>query len=203
MNAFMKIFTNIVFTLVMMALVGCGAPKRQEVKELPGSEQYPILDVLPKSIEGFSYKGLRVYPDPWGYSLRYRSDFDKTVYADIYLYPVPKEAMGGDPEDIVVGATNGALEEIDYATKNGMYSEFEILGRDDFDILGKTTSQVDIYLVRNKTPLYSLLFVTESNGKLIKARMTMPHTDANRSNDAWKRFVESAFTIILNNIDKA
>jgi hypothetical protein len=198
-----KLISSIMLLVLVAILTACTPPTRESREDVAGSERYPILEVLPRHIEGFSYKGMRVYPDPWGYSLRYGNDSNQGVYADIYLYPVPQELRGREQEDIVMNKTNEALEEIDYFKRKGVYSAFEVISRDAFEILGNKTSEVEIQLVRDNLALYSLLFVTESKGKLIKARMTMPNNEANNGSEAWKRFVESVFTVILNNIDKA
>jgi hypothetical protein len=188
--------------LLVVSLTACATPTKEPQEQIANNEQLPILDVLPRQIEGFNYQGLRRYPAPWGYSLRYRNETNNAVYADLYLYPVPEELKGHEQEDIVMVKTDEALEEIDYFFKTGSYSEFEVLNRDSFQIEGETTSRVEIYLVRDNLALYSLLFVSEKDGKLVKVRMTMPNNEANTSNDAWERFVHKAFSVILKNIEK-
>jgi hypothetical protein len=198
-----EIADRVMLLLLVAGLTACATVIKESQEDVAGNQQYPILDVLPKRIEGFTYEGMREYPPPWGYSLRFRNEPNNAVYADIYLYPVPQELSGHEQDDIVMIKTDEALEEIDYFYKAGSYSEFEIINRDSFQILGETASRVEIYLVKDNLALYSLLFVTEKDGKLVKVRMTMPNNQANTSNDAWGQFVNEVFTVILNNIEKA
>jgi hypothetical protein len=200
---FMKISNLVTLVILAIALASCASPNNQRPDQVTHGEHYPILDVLPRRIEGFTYEGSSTYPDPLGYSLRYQNDNNLHAFADIYLYPAPPGAASFTHEEIVVGVTNEALQEIDYFKQRGLYSEFKIISSGTFEIQGKTVSRVEIHLVKNNLVLYSLLYVTESDGKLIKARMSMPNNDANRTNEAWTRFIKSAFATIINNIDKA
>lgn len=161
------------------------------------------MDFLPAKLEGFSYENSTTYPAPWGYSLRYGKNTTHRTYSDIYIYPIPKEANGYKHEEIVYGITKEALREIEYAKEKGAYSEFKVISKGTFYLNGKLATRVEIFLVRNNLSSYSLLYVTESEGKLIKARMTMPDNESNRNNESWNKFIDKVFSIILSNIEKA
>ena len=162
-----------------------------------------ILQVLPAEIDGFAYQSAKTYPTPWGYSLRYRLIDNPLVYADVFVYPVPRKIENLDHTERVKAMTDQALVEIRSATEQGDYSEVRLLDGQEFRILSAYTTRIDLYLVKDNLESFSLLFLTESNDKLLKVRMTMPDNYSNRNNENWQRFVESAFTVILENIDKA
>lgn len=200
---FMKLFYKTLFIILIITSSACTVPVRQSQNKVTHDEHYVILDVLSKQVDGFSYEGSTTYPAPWGYSLRYRNNESKRTYADIYIYPVPREAVDYKHKDIVFSITNDALHEIDYAKERGVYSKFNVISKGTFEILDNVATKVEISLVKDNLVSYSLLFVTESSGKIIKARMTMPDNELNRNNEAWNKFVAKTFSIILKNIEKA
>jgi len=162
-----------------------------------------ILQVLPAEIDGFAYQGAKTYPSPWGYSLRYRLVDNPLVYADVFVYPVPQKIENLGHTERVKAMTDEAILEIRSAAEQGAYSEARLLDGQEFRILSAYTTRIDLFLVKENLESFSLLFMTESNDRLLKVRMTMPDGYSNRNNDNWQRFVESVFSVILENIDKA
>ena len=116
---------------------------------------------------------------------------------------MPEGALKYQHKDIVAGMTSQALREIEIAMNKGMYSDFNIINKRAFKIQDNIITRVDVQLVRNNWEMFSLLFVTEHNGTVLKARMTMAYNELNKNNEAWQKFVEQAFSIILGNLDKA
>lgn len=188
---------------IVVLMAGCSTPTKQASNGITHGKHYPIMEVLPDSIEGFSYVGSATYPQPWGYSLRYRSGASRWTHSDIYIYPAPKADKPQSHQELVVGMTRQALEEIDYAKQRGAYSSFQILDQRKFTLNGKMATRIDMVLVKDNLVSYSLLYVTESQGKLLKVRMTMPDNEANRNNARWQRFAETVFNTIMANMDKA
>ena len=199
----MKISKLICLIFLVSVLTACTAPVSKDQYGLVHGEHFQILDVLPNNIEGFLYQGSTTYPDPWGYSLRYTYSKSNMVYSDIYIYPVPEEARKYSQKEIVNGMTDAALSEIELVKKRGAYSEFEIIEKSTSRLLGDYLTRVDIYLVKHNLASYSLLFLTERDGKLIKARMTMPDNEFNRNSVTWQKFIYKVFSNILENIEKA
>lgn len=189
--------------IMVLGLYGCSANMENQTRQSTDDETYEILQVLPKTIEGFNYVNAHTYPEPWGYSLRYVYQGNQQIHSDIYIYPVPEGALKYQHKDIVAGMTSQALREIEIAMNKGMYSDFNIINKRAFKIQDNITTRVDVQLVRNNWEMFSLLFVTERNGTVLKARMTMPYNELNKNNEAWQKFVEQAFSIILGNLDKA
>lgn len=196
---FMKSIRTIFIVVVVAMLAACsGASKKTQ----PSQGNLPILDVLPKHIQGFSYVGTKTYPEPWGYSLRYQLDGSQYTHADLYIYPVPKELAGQKHKDVIGRMKDQAIEEIGYAKEKGMYSEYRVMKNSSFNINGKFVSRTDIHLIKGNLVAYSLLFLTESDGKLIKVRMTMPDSEEVRRSDTWQKFVDKAFATVIKNIEK-
>lgn len=194
---------KILAVLALCALTACSTPVKKSQNDISHGKHYAILDILPKEIEGFSFVDTKTYPDPLGYSLRYRNNKNQLTYADIYIYPIPKEAIGLSHKELVLLATKLAFRDIEYVKKKGSYSRYDIISNDSFGLLGKTTVHAEISILKDNLVLYSLLYVTESNGKWIKARLTMPDNEANRNNETWHKFVTETFSIILQNIENA
>lgn len=185
-----------------LSLVACAVTGEKDASTQGQERHYAIVEVLPQSIEGFHYGGSATYPDPWGYSLRYRSEERGNIHADIYLYAVPPESRAGGREAIIDATLDGALQEITYVMEQGEYSEVKVLGRDKITVGDHPVGRVALYLVRNNLAVFSLIYVTESEGRLLKVRMSMPDNKANRGSGKWDLFVREAFTVILANMDK-
>lgn len=186
--------------LLFVAAIFLGACSTASVK---APEKEPeIVSVLPRMIEGYSYMGSYVYPkEEYGYSIRYT--LGSNNHADIYIYPVPEQLKKFSHNDIVFGMTGNAISEIALAQEKGFYHEFEILNKSAADNAGLILSKVEAKLVKNNLVSYTILYLTENGGKLIKARITMPDNEGNRSNNKWDDFIGEIFGFILSNIDKA
>ena len=189
--------------MLVVFVSGCVTSNTAPRPNKPEVVRIEILNLIPKDVEGFVYKGAKAYPDPWGYSMRYQLKRNRLVYSDVYVYPVPNTAAGIGSDAIAKRMAELALSEIDLAKEKGFYSEYEIIESREFDLKGRPVSRSDLYLVKNNLESFSLLFLTESRGMLIKARMTMPDNEANRNSETWQRFVEEVFGVIIENIDKA
>ena len=199
----MKLVKYAYLSLLVSMLAACATPARKAQPGLVHGDHVKLLDVLPDNIEGFLYQDSTTYPDPWGYSLRYAYSENSRVYSDIYIYPVPKEMREYSQEEIVNGMTNAALREIELVKQRGAYSEFQIIEADASHMLGEYLTRVEMYLVKNNLASYSLLFLTERDGRLIKVRMTMPDNESNRKSATWQKFINTILSGILKNIEKA
>ena len=185
--------------LILMAifLSACSTVSVKVPEKEPG-----IVSILPRMVEGYSYVGVHVYPsEEYGYSVRYT--LSSKNYADIYIYPVPEQAKKYSHKDIVFGMTGNAISEIELAQEKGLYHEFEILNKSAFNNSGLVFSKVEAKLVKDNLVSYTILYLTENRSKLIKARITMPDNESNRSNKKWDAFIGEIFGFIINNIDKA
>jgi hypothetical protein len=199
----MKTFRHLLWVTFVVLLTACATPSKINSATESSENTFSIVAVLPSNIEGFVFQSVKKYPDPWGYSLRYEFEANNITYADVYIYPVQKGEEGRSHENIVDTMYNQSIAEIRYATQQGGYSEYSIIKNKSFRVSARKVIRADVFLVKNNLESYSLVFVTESNSKLMKVRMTMTDNESNRKNDNWQRFVESIYAIIINNIDKA
>ncbi len=166
------------------------------------TEEPEIISILPKMVEGYSYVGTHVYPsEEYGYSVRYT--LSSKNYADIYIYPVPEQVKEYPHKDIVFGMTGHAVSEIELAQEKGLYHGFEVLDKSAFDNSGIIFSKVEAKLIKDNLVSYTILYITENSSKLIKARITMPDNERNRSNKRWDNFIGEIFGFIISNINKA
>lgn len=161
-----------------------------------------ILELIPKNVEGFRYVDYYEYPEPYGYSLRYLYEKNNMVHSDVYLYPSGIDSKLYSHKEIVLGMTDILMNEFDITVKKGMYSEFRAIKSSSFSVLDKIVTRNDLYLVRDNLETYSLLFLTESNGRMIKIRMSMPNNTHNRKSTNWQKFANQIIRFILENIEK-
>lgn len=199
----MKVIQNVFISILAITLISCSAPSVKHRSDISNNGQREILNVLPKNIEGFTYDGVRTYPEPLGYSLVYRLDGSRLTYSDIYVYPVPGKMSGHTHKQIIDDMSNQALMEIAYAKEKGLYTEFKIINSKTFNLDGNYVNKVAIYVVKDNVESFSLLYLTQCEGKILKVRMTMPDNEINRHSDRWQKFVEKVFSVIIANIDKA
>ncbi len=191
----------IVFILVLF-ISACGSvpQKSQDIssKATQQDRSLAILKSFPKKIEGFSYQASTKYPKPLGYSSRYQLDLDKRIYADVYSYPVPPEALSYSHKNIVKGMTRDALGEIKSLKIQGVYSKADVLKRNSFVQKGRSSEKIDIRLGAPKIPidLYSILFLTAKNRDLLKIRLTMPYTESNIKDKRWQLFSNKIFSVL-------
>lgn len=161
-----------------------------------------ILDILPTNIDEFNYVGYQVYPEKsLGYSIRYA--IVNIGYADVYIYPVPKAALELDSKEIVIESTKAAITDIQYFVSKGIYSEFKVLSQKFSENNGVITTKIEGSFVKNNLQLYTMLYLTEHSGMLLKARISVNDNETNRSSTGWDSFVGKLFGLITANIEKA
>lgn len=197
-----KIQSLLVFSLAAL-LAGCVATSGGTRTPSASYKKIEIVHHVPEESHGFVYQSIKAYPDPWGYSMRYKYKTSEWIHSDIYVYPVPAGTAGHTSEDITKEMAKQALEEIDLATEKGFYANNKVLGSKEFYLKGQYINRTELYVLRQNLETFSLLFITEVQGKLIKARVTMPDNPANRNSERWQRFVSDVFAAIIDNIDKA
>lgn len=188
-------FTPILLLLLLLSACSVSPQNEQIKKPTRDIVSVNALQQLPKKIGSFSYIGTRLYPKPWGASSRYIYTTNK-IFADVYSYPVPKEAISFSHKNRVIGMTKQAIDEISGLTKLGKYSKFEILNKSTFQQQGRTSKRIDTSIVKDGIALYSLIFLSENKGRLLKIRMSMPDSKSNRANKSWQKFAEKVFSAL-------
>lgn len=184
----------------LLFIAGCsgGGATRQAAKE-PA-----LLQALPASYEGYDYRGYKVYPtEALGYSVRYAKRDEPFHYADIYIYPVPAGSSQASQRDSVMAATRASAGEIEEAGRQGYYSQIKVLGGAMLTHQGDVMTRSEFAYVysRNNLRIYSLLYLTESGGTLIKARVSMPYDQQRLEHADEDRFLAHLFGIIKKELN--
>lgn len=157
---------------------------------------------VPQQIGSFSYVGKHVYPDKkLGYQLRYAQD--DNAYADVYIYPVPEVLSNVTHKDKVYEMTGAAIGEIIYMTEHGAYSNFEILDERVQEIDGRITARIDGRFIKDESPAYTLIILTEHLGTILKIRMTMPDSAQNRDSQDWTSFADNVFLYLIEDMESS
>lgn len=186
-------------TFLLGLLSACATTPPAESEE---DEQPELIAMLPKQLEGYSYGGFHIYPEAaYGYAVRYLHSAHH--HADIYVYPVPDSIKHLSHKDIVLGMTYHTKQEIELAQEQGLYLNYQVIQERAYDNNGTITTKIEGEYLKNNLAAYTLVYLTESSGKLVKARITMPDNEANRDNPQWDNFISQLFSFVLKHIDKA
>ena len=184
--------------LLIFALSGCisvetvRAPQDEKTLEEP-----QIVSQLPKEMTDYTYEGYHIFPAGYGYSLRYRNLFQERHYADIYIWPVHPEHTNTPHNDLVTAFSKGAVSDIFTAQEQGKYSDVKVLSEETFIVNGKNVSEHTLSYKDSGVPVFSYVFVSESNGELLKARLTLKDTARNQQLTEPKEFVSDVFQHII------
>ncbi len=163
----------------------------------------PIVSHLPHRIQSYEYSGFTEYGSGLGYSLRYIKKGFKGNYADVYIWPVPKDARQYSHEEIVYAVTNGSLQDIYNMQDRGVYEKVELIDRLAYGSSEQLVTMHQLVMLRENRKTLSFLYLTEYQGRLLKARVSLPDNDANRSSDEVRQFVSEIFNRIIENIDES
>jgi len=159
--------------LTMLVLAGCASTAQHSASEEP-----KLVQALPKSYGGYDYRGYQVYPTrELGVSFRYVKRNEQFHHADIYVYPVPAEAQGKDQREIVLSASHVSMQEIFEAGRRGYYNNVKGLRGEMRTLEGNVMTVSEFSFLRDNLKIYSLLYLTEDKGMLIKARVSMPYDE--------------------------
>lgn len=162
-----------------------------------------IVDLLPEELRGYSYVNFYNFNSDLGYSLRYAKKTEDKNYADIYIWPVSKEAKGYSHHDIVLITTKMALDDIYTMQQSGAYSNVVELSNETANVDGLIIARCKLSMLRENLKIVSYLYVTEHKGKLLKIRITLPDNEINRSREDIENFAIEMFINIMDNIDSA
>ncbi|HEY9035666.1 MAG TPA: hypothetical protein VIM96_03040 [Pseudomonadales bacterium] len=182
-------------------LLACASNTKPPLEASPAVEKTPppIVAHLPHRIGGYEYAGFTEYGPGLGYSLRYIKKGLQGNYADIYIWPVPKEAQKYSHEEIVYGVTEGSLQDIYEMQNRGIYEKVELIDRLAYGSSEQLVTMHRLVMLRENRKTLSFLYLTEYQGRLLKARVSLPDNEANRSSDEVKQFVLEIFNRIIAN----
>lgn len=178
--------------LAMVVLAGCTSTSQHSTSEEP-----KLVQSLPKSYGGYDYRGYQVYPTrELGFSLRYVKRGEQHHHADIYVYPVPATAEGMTKRQIVMAATRASAREIFEVGRRGYYNNVKALHGVIRSNQGNVMTVSEFSFLRNNLKIYSLLYLTEEKGTLLKARVSMPYDENHLDHKDVDRFMAHMFGAI-------
>jgi len=150
-------------------------PAKKTLKEGEKRKAPAIITSLPPEVESFSYQGYRFLEEKSdSYAIRY-ANRRKHRMADVFVYEVSEGNRNLEHAQLVMGSTRATLRGLADAVKQGLYSNFNVLG--------------------------GVLYQTEYNGTLIKVRVSMPDNETNRANREWDRTAEVLIDNIITHIE--
>lgn len=174
-------------------------PVEQEV--VPPAEP-ALYQSLPESVDTFERQGYKHFEDGSdGYSVRYANEQKRRV-ADLYVYPVAEENTNLEHNQLVLGSTRATLMAISEATRQGHYSNFNVINAATRATGMRTVARVQATYLRQNLASYTLVYQTEHKGTLLKIRVTMPDNETNRSSDEWDALAETLFNDAIDSLDK-
>jgi len=184
--------------LVLSACATIKAPTAAKEEDLP---QPKLVESLPDEVGSFDYEGYRYFEvSSAGYAVRY-SNPRKHRIADIYIYPVAKQNEELEHDDLVMGSTRATIQAIGDAVKQGIYSDFNVIGAATQARGFRTVARVEATYLRENLASYTLVYQTEYDGTLLKIRMSMPDNDSNRANGEWDEFANTMFNKLVEELD--
>ena len=168
----------------LLALSGCA----QKVVRLDS--------VLPAQIGPFTEAGTHVYPGhAEGYSVRYVSE--RNHHADVYVFPVPEDLESESDEAILEAMVDATVAGMQMAVAGGAYRELKVSPSTDMTINNERVLKFDGSFERDDLPWYSVSYITESEGTVLKIRMSMPDSESNRNSVDWDAFAAATIRHFL------
>lgn len=185
--------------IVTLFLAGCVSQNSKDSNTSGSSEESnepDIVNLLPKTVDEYRYAGFKNYRNKLGYSLRYIKDNEIHHHADIYIWDTPTQISSHSHRDIVYSATNAAIREIHAIAAQGRYSKIEFLEKLAFGADDSVLTLHKISMQKDNLAVISFLYVSEYKGNLLKARITLPDNEFNRSRNDVHVFVGHMFAAI-------
>lgn len=162
-----------------------------------------LYKTLPDTVESFELKGYKHFEDgSGGYSVRYSNDRKRRI-ADLYIYPVAEENANLEHNQLVLGSTRATLMAIGEATRQGHYSNFNVINAATRAQGLRTVARVQATYLRQNLASYTLVYQTEHKGTLLKIRVTMPDNEFNRQSGEWDGFADKMFKQVIQTLDTA
>jgi len=193
-------FPTILLLATSLALSACATLQKPAENEdtLDAPE---LIEVLPAEVGSFDYEGFRYFEDASnGYTFRYTNS-GKHRMADVYVYPVATENEDLGHDDLVMGSTRATIQAIGDAVKQGIYTDFNVVGAATQARGIRTVARVEATYLRQNLASYTLVYQTEYDGTLLKIRVSMPDNESNRSNSEWDEFANTIFNTIVEELD--
>jgi len=199
----MRLFPTIALLGSVIFSTACATtpePQVEEVAKVPAPEP-ALYKTLPDTVASFERKGYKHFEDgSGGYSVRYSNDRKRRI-ADLYIYPVAEENVDLEHNQLVMGSTRATLMAIGEATRQGHYSNFNVINAATRAQGLRTVARVQATYLRENLASYTLVYQTEHKGTLLKIRVTMPDNEFNRKSAEWDGFADKMFKQAIRSLD--
>ena len=119
------------------------------------------------------------------------------------MYSVAEENADLEHNQLVLGSTRATLTAISEATRQGHYSNFNVINAATRAQGLRTTARVQATYLRKNLASYTLVYQTEHKGTLLKIRISMPDNEHNRSSREWDALADTLFSKAIDSIDAA
>lgn len=167
----------------------------------PATPDLPIVKYLSEHSSDYIYIGQQIFDRPsMGYTLNYMHEFEPERKAEFYIFPVPEELYEQDRGDVIFGFTKHSLNEFLEADSLGYISETEILEKTAWKFNGTVMTEVSMTYRSDDYHKLSLLFLSEYNHYILRARITMANIEKNKSHKS-RDFVRKTFMEIINGLE--
>ena len=194
--------------LPVLALLGsvivtsaCATTASTTPVEAPAAPKPALYSALPESVDSFELKGYKHFEDgSGGYSVRYANERKRRM-ADLYVYPVAEENANLEHNQLVLGSTKATLMAIGEATRQGHYSNFNVINAATRAQGVRTIARVQATYLRENLASYTLVYQTEHDGTLLKIRVTMPDNEYNRTSREWDEFADTLFKTAIESLE--
>jgi hypothetical protein len=197
----MQLFRIIAITGALVFSSACATSTATPVEEPTAPPEPELIKSLPKTVSSLEYTGYKHFEDgSGGYSVRYTNTKKRRI-ADLYVYPVAEENANLEHSQLVLGSTRATLTAIGEATRQGLYSNFNVINAATRAQGLRTVARVQATYLRQNLASYTLVYQTEHKGTLLKIRLNMPDNEYNRLSREWDLFADAMFQKAIESID--
>lgn len=201
---------KLLFLMLSIFLAGCSSNERvpEEVKlkniiknTIEQLDEPKIVEYIGYNVNGYKYEGHKIYPGNLGYSLKYRNINNSKNYLDTYIWPVTKNAEVISHETLVSSMAKQALGDIYGAQNSGHYQNVRVVFKDMRVVSERNVEFYKLNFSKKGVEFNSYLYVSESKGRYLKSRITMPSRNSVSDKDV-NNLVFKVFEKIIANIEK-
>jgi len=180
--------------LIFLSACVSTSTKKSNLSEAQAEPE--IVQYLSKEIVDYHYFGHHAFDDGLGYTLRYVKPYQEGHFVDVYVGPIASKVSHLSHQELVAGYTSASLQDIYTAAEQGIYSDLKLISKSHYDNDGQRVSVHKLTMRQDERHVFSYLFVSEYNGSLLTANVTLDKIPRNENRPNIKNFVSAIFTEI-------
>ncbi len=182
---------------ITLYLAGCSHPVNTQANQSTLAKAPPIVQKIPKEVQGYHYVAFKDFGGAMGLSLRYDKEKEIRHNADVYVWSVPENLKEESHRVKVYVETIGALKGIFLFAEAGHYSNIKFLEKGAYGVEEAMTTVHKMSMRKSGEDILSFLYVSEYQGHMLKVRISMLDTGFNRARKDMNQFVHQIFTDII------